>query len=89
MNRPMSQSTHMFMAMWKNPMWTNVDVSSRHHWPPVVSGPKFAPQRIRPSTVGSMGEMPEPAIPTKTSTFSASTPDTSQTLGVNASRALA
>lgn len=57
--------------------------------PPSIGEQPWTNLDKRPSTVGSMGEMPEPTMPRKTSSFSASAPDTSHTLRVSASRGLA
>ena len=38
----------MLMTKWTKPACTRTDAPSRHHSPLVVSGPKLAPQPIRP-----------------------------------------
>src|SRR5438105_7255723 len=65
--RPTVNSAHMLNARWRKPKCTNIEVTSRHHWPCNVRGPKSAPQCRTCST--SLNEMPEATIVPNTRMF--------------------
>ncbi len=73
----------MFIARWMAPMCRNVAVKRRHHWPPVVRGPKLAPQATRSVFLGSIGLTPRITMSAYTSTLAAMIPWVTKSLGVS------
>jgi len=46
-DRPNSLVAYIFKARWIRPMCRNTFVTSRHHCPSLISGPKLAPHATR------------------------------------------
>ena len=66
---PQPHRHHILRAMWMMPMCRKTQVRSRHHWPPMVSGPKFAPQCRSSPMVGSSIDTPANAMARNTATL--------------------
>ena len=81
---PAASRHHMLNARCRSPTWRNIEVKRRQYsWSTATKGPKFAPQSISASILGSRGETPLTIIARKTST------QTAASIGVTKTRRVA